>query len=591
MAETVFRDAVHQDISFDEREMGVIDTPQIQRMRGIRQLGLAHLLYPSANHTRFEHSLGVAHMADQIMNAVAKSKNGDSLQPEERRFTRALAIVHDVGHVPFGHTLEDERPVFPVEQHHDDDARLDILLRNTELGSALQNLGDDIGRSDIVGDIIRIMKLTHAEKDGANGTQAREVMFADIVGNTICADLLDYLIRDTYFTGLQHRYDRRLLSAFKIQNDQIYLDLDDGGMLHHSVFSEVMGLLRLRYTLGERVYYHPIKNVASAMVSKAVELAGLSHRAVVGLRDDDFLYVLEHAHEYKSLEGEPIENPVRVAEIARMLRWRRFYIPAYVIRGDDAAFYAEQLVSEYHEAKGVEKRKTAEQELAAAIGVDPSQIIIFCPDNKMSAKPALVRVRWPMNPNIERLQELCDKRRGTDCQVANDEIGQLRTKHAALWRMTVFLHPEASEKKGALQAACAELFYGIPDYRLTRASISHRPSNGQGVVEESVKQKEPVVSSPEPRKKQPPLFVDREVVATIRSRLTKLTRRVDRTIVDNEMARLEREVEARGDEYGSRLLSMFGNEISKLEKFEQNQLTEVKLRQLLTRILEMAQDG
>ena len=211
-------------------------------------------------------------------------------------------------------------------------------------------------------------------------------------------------MRDTYFTGLQHRYDHTVFSAFKIDNDQIYLDVDNAGMLRHSVFSEVMGLLRLRYTLGERVYYHRIKNVASAMVW-TVELAGLTHQAVINMRDDEFLYMLEHAEEYKSLGGEEIQNPSIVARTAQMLRRRQFYIPAYVIGGDDAEFYAERLVREYHEAEGVQTRKKAEQNLAAAIGVDASQIIIFCPDNKMSAKPALVKVRWPRNPDIERLLE------------------------------------------------------------------------------------------------------------------------------------------------------------------------------------------
>jgi uncharacterized protein len=72
-----YRDAVHDDIEFDMFEVGVINTPQFQRMRGIRQLGLAHLVYPCAQHTRFEHSLGVAHMAERIVRAV--NKHGEKI--------------------------------------------------------------------------------------------------------------------------------------------------------------------------------------------------------------------------------------------------------------------------------------------------------------------------------------------------------------------------------------------------------------------------------------------------------------------------------------------------------------------------------
>src|SRR5689334_6223622 len=103
MRTKTIRDAVHGDIEFDALEMAVISSPEYHRMRGIRQLGLAYLIYPCAHHTRFEHSLGVAHMAGRIVDAI--NKNGGDISSEERGFARALALVHDIGHVPFGHTL------------------------------------------------------------------------------------------------------------------------------------------------------------------------------------------------------------------------------------------------------------------------------------------------------------------------------------------------------------------------------------------------------------------------------------------------------------------------------------------------------
>ena len=139
MSTKEIRDAVHGDVDFDSPELDVINTPQFQRMRGIRQLGLAHLVYPSAQHSRFEHSLGVVHMAERIVQAV--HKNGGEIDENERRFVRALALTHDIGHIPFGHTLEDERPVFGKDEHHDHERRLNLFFRETELGNALNALG------------------------------------------------------------------------------------------------------------------------------------------------------------------------------------------------------------------------------------------------------------------------------------------------------------------------------------------------------------------------------------------------------------------------------------------------------------------
>jgi len=461
--QTLFRDAVHKDIAFDPFELDVIHAPQFQRMSGIRQLGLAHLLYPCAQHSRFEHSLGVAHTARIIVNAVRSNHDQSVISEPELRFTRALALVHDIGHLPFGHTLEDERPIFPAEHHHDETDRLNIFLRDTELGDAVGRLGKDIGRPNIVDDLIRVMKYTHQEKEDARKLGHREVLFADIVGNTICADLLDYLLRDTYFTGLQHRYDERIISAFKLDGDQIYIDLDEAGALRHSVFSEIVALLRLRYTLGERIYYHPIKNVASAMISKAVELSGLSHRALAPLRDEELLYLLENASTTGKLSGEVIQNVDQVETIVRMIRCRKFYTCAYSITGDAAAYHVEKLVSLYHDAENVAERRKVETAIAARVGALPCQVVIFCPHNKMASKAAMVRVRWPHNPELEALETISEKEYGLNGQMAHLEIDQLKRKHQSLWRMSVYVDPAVAARLFAIKEHCREIFYNISD--------------------------------------------------------------------------------------------------------------------------------
>src|SRR6058998_1849028 len=97
----LIRDAVHGDIEMSSLEVELMDTPEFQRLRGIKQLGTAYLVFPSAVHTRFEHSLGTSWMAHRILQAVRRT---ESISQDEERLIRVSALLHDVTHIPFGHT-------------------------------------------------------------------------------------------------------------------------------------------------------------------------------------------------------------------------------------------------------------------------------------------------------------------------------------------------------------------------------------------------------------------------------------------------------------------------------------------------------
>ena len=105
---TVVRDPVHGDIGLTREELAILDTPQMQRLRGVRQLGTAYLVYPGAQHTRFEHSLGTMHLVQAMVEAINRNR---ALAPgeligvadDELRILRAAALVHDLTHIPFGH--------------------------------------------------------------------------------------------------------------------------------------------------------------------------------------------------------------------------------------------------------------------------------------------------------------------------------------------------------------------------------------------------------------------------------------------------------------------------------------------------------
>jgi len=110
---SVLRDPVHGDVYPTHEELSVLDTPEMQRLRGIKQLGTAFLVYPGAVHTRFDHSIGVLHMTQKMIEAVNRNfelQPRDTLGISEReaRVLRIAALVHDVTHIPFGHHIEDQ---------------------------------------------------------------------------------------------------------------------------------------------------------------------------------------------------------------------------------------------------------------------------------------------------------------------------------------------------------------------------------------------------------------------------------------------------------------------------------------------------
>src|SRR5205823_10685468 len=107
---------------------------------------------------------------------------------------------------------------------------------------------------------------------GNSGSGGSGSFASDIVGGAISADLLDYLRRDTYFCGLSQYYDARLFESFIIEDNRLVMNLEKNGMLRHDAMSEMINLLRIRYTLSERVYFHHTKVSSGAMISKTVEL-------------------------------------------------------------------------------------------------------------------------------------------------------------------------------------------------------------------------------------------------------------------------------------------------------------------------------
>ena len=411
----IVRDAVHGDIELDDVEIELIDTPEFQRLRGIKQLGTACLVFPSATHTRFEHSLGTAWMARRLIAAIGRRR---AVSEDEEIRIRCAALLHDVTHIPFGHTLEDERRVLP--RHDQDTERLRYFLRESSIAEVLSRHGLEDGVAAILSE---------------SGT-----LESDIVGGAVSADLLDYLRRDNYFCGLSQHYDERVFQSFEALDGRLILRLEKHGRLRRDALSEVVHLLRIRYTLTERVYFHHTKLASGAMISKAVELAlqaGLDAARLRHLGDESLFWTLR--------EGFGAIPPI--AHVLDCLERRRLYKPAYLLMVDIGSAAQASLEERFHfDPAG---RSRAESEIARAAGIEAHHVIVYCPAVGMSLPEADVSVRL----DADGVRPLSGAN--------NAEIRVLKEKHRALWKFLVLADRSVAERHDAVRRA-GEGYFGFP---------------------------------------------------------------------------------------------------------------------------------
>lgn len=412
----VIRDPVHGDIELGPLEMAVLDLPEVQRLRGIKQLGMASLVYPGALHTRFDHSLGACAVAHRIIDGLRRT--GHAISDELESVIGVGALLHDVTHVPFGHTLEDERRLFP---RHDKGTRLARLL-DGELGRALEGLGVREAVAGLLG----------------SGVNRLPPWAAEVIASTLDADLLDYLRRDSRFTGLAQDYDDRVFRYFAVADGHLALRMVKHGMDRPDARSEVVQLLRMRYFLTERVYYHHTKVAAGAMISKAVELAldhgMLAEEDLLILNDWTLLDRLEHA------------APAVSRRLAERLRRRALLKRGYVISaGTVAAEDRAKLVQRYHESR--RERALAEAELAAGLGMASDEVIVYCPALSVMKEAGA----WVQTASgLRRLND--------PDSAASAEIAAIEARYVGLWRFYVFVPERAAAHTMALAAA----LFGYP---------------------------------------------------------------------------------------------------------------------------------
>ncbi len=423
------RDPVHKDIRLDPSLVAAMDTPEMQRLRGIRQLGAAYYVYPGAHHTRFEHGLGTYWMARRIMDQI-EAGGGAAFGPLERDAVHLAALLHDVTHIPFGHTFEDERRL--LDRHDRNRLRFRYLMEDGPLGELLRST--EAGR-------LALRILSPAQE-----MPPEQVYLREIVSGTICADLLDYLKRDNYFCGLCYEFDERIFQYFRVADGRLALDMEQDGFFRRDALSETTNLLRIRYVLSERVYYHHAKIAAGVMISKAVEhalAAGLSEEDLCALTDGGLIYRLR----------ERFGGDAALAELLDDFEMRRLFKRCYVVSREVGEENVAGIVRSYHLNEGA-ARDRAERRIADALGAEPHRVAVYCAPAGMALKEADVPVIVPRPTGGSEMTLLS--------ALNSDEIQVLKRQHQSLWKMFVFLSPKLGDRVAEAGRVCEEVI-GYPN--------------------------------------------------------------------------------------------------------------------------------
>ena len=366
----VIHDSVHGSVRLDGVFLRLLGRPEVQRLHGVHQLGLAHLVFPGSNHSRLEHSLGTYHIAGMMAESLR-------LNDEERDEVLAAALLHDVGHPPFSHTLE-EVLLDRLGTDHVDLGRAMIagdlrcispgdrkVLRDVEsIPAVLREAGVS---PENVGELVASPKFSGTGQSSFDVEEGQahfgqKNYLHQIIHGPVDADQMDYLLRDAHYTGVAHgTIDLdRLIQTIDVHHGDLVVN--KGGV------TAVEGLLVARALMYTSVYFHKTVRIAELMLCKAVEMS------------DSSLIKGMHMESDGSLTEKLIAQGGYPGRIMTQLKYRELYkrvfsLPIIDLKDDEL-----QRLLELTDYKA---KKNMEAEIAARAGVHPSEVILDMPEREL----------------------------------------------------------------------------------------------------------------------------------------------------------------------------------------------------------------
>jgi len=357
----VIRDPLWDNIRLDPLTTTVLDTAPMQRLRYIRQLGHAFLVYPGATHTRFEHALGAFHLTRRALAALEERGELAVVPAEQQLAARLAALLHDIGHYPFSHALEEAG--FPSHE------RLGVArLHREPLAAVLAEAGPP-GLADRVGEFI-----TGQSRSPLKG----------LISGSLDLDKIDYLSRDARMCGVPYGavdVDRLLASLTLIETAPGRLELG----VQEKGISALESLLFAKYQMYRNVYWHHAVRSATCMFKRAVRAAvaagALAPDEVADATDDGLTERL---------------SAVDRTGLARAVPARRLYKRALDLPASEVPPEAEPWVRERPDLL-----ERVEDRLATELGLAPGELLLDFPSN-----PSMLAVDLPLRTRTGAIERL-----------------------------------------------------------------------------------------------------------------------------------------------------------------------------------------
>lgn len=259
--EKVFKDPVHRYIHVrDQVIWDLVKTKEFQRLRRIKQLGTLYLAFHSAEHSRFNHSLGVYEIVRRMIENFEEYPEWNS---DDRLLALSAALLHDLGHGPFSHTFED---IFHTD--HEEYTKK-IILENTEVNEVLSKVSPDFPR-----EVAEVINKTHPNK-----------LVISMISSQIDADRMDYLQRDSFYTGVSYgNFDmERILRVMRPSKDEVLIK--ESGM--HAVEDYLMS----RYQMYWQVYFHPVSRGGEVMLNLVMQRAKALYKSKYSFKQQPTYFI------------------------------------------------------------------------------------------------------------------------------------------------------------------------------------------------------------------------------------------------------------------------------------------------------------
>lgn len=335
------KDPIHGYVYVTEAEKKLIDSFPVQRLHRLRQLAGAEYVYPGANHTRFEHSIGVMHLAGRLAETSYLSQY---LSEDDFQKVRIAALLHDVGHGPFSHVFEHLLVKFLNKTHED----LNIwIVQKSELKDLLSDLGYDPNE-------LAKLSVGLLHKPG-------RAFMDQIIRSAVDVDKLDFVVRDTYHTGAEYGYVDvfRIIHMLDVLDENLAVDL--------GALSALESLILARIESFKSIYFHRVGRAAQLMLVAAMEEA----------KDELGLVNFQSPEEYLALNDYTmwtmLKNCKKSKGLIEKLERRRLLKCAY-----DQTFYVkDKTVSSIFSVEEI--RNQMRNKIASEAGVKPQSVVIDVP--------------------------------------------------------------------------------------------------------------------------------------------------------------------------------------------------------------------